>query len=31
MNDIPYDLIAELAQKITTEQWIEVYESNIKK
>jgi hypothetical protein len=31
MNDIPYDLIAELAQKITPEQWIEVYESNIKK
>ena len=31
MNDIPYDLIAELAQKITPEQWIEVYEFNIKK
>jgi uncharacterized protein YdhG (YjbR/CyaY superfamily) len=25
-DDIPYDLIAELAQKITPEQWIERYE-----
>jgi len=31
MDDIPYELIAELAQKISPEQWIQVYESNLKK
>jgi len=29
-NDIPFELIAELASKITTEKWIEIYESYIK-
>lgn len=28
---IPYGLIAELAQKITPQKWIEVYENNLKK
>lgn len=31
IDDIPYDLIAELAQKMTADQWIEHYESAIKK
>ena len=31
MDDIPYELIAELATKITPEQWIEVYEREIKR
>jgi hypothetical protein len=31
MNDIPYDLIAELAKKITLKQWVETYERVIKK
>ena len=31
MNDIPYELIAELAQKFTVSQWIETYEKAIKK
>lgn len=31
IEDIPYDLIAQLMRKITVEQWIETYESNIKK
>ena len=31
MHDIPYDLIAELCQKITVEQWIDTYEATIKK
>jgi len=31
MGDIPYELLGELAQKITPEKWIEVYETNIKK
>lgn len=30
MDDIPYDLIGELASKITPEQWIETYESAVK-
>jgi hypothetical protein len=30
-DDIPYELIGELASKVTTEQWIEWYESNFKK
>ncbi|MDT0554205.1 DUF1801 domain-containing protein [Urechidicola vernalis] len=31
MNDIPYDLIAELVTKITPEAWIATYEKNIKR
>jgi uncharacterized protein YdhG (YjbR/CyaY superfamily) len=31
IEEIPFDLIAELCQKITVEQWIEVYETNTKK
>ena len=30
-GDIPFDLIAELMQKITVEEWVEVYETNYKK
>lgn len=29
-DDIPFELIGELASKITPEKWIEIYESNIK-
>lgn len=31
MDDIPYDLIAELVQKISVDDWIELYEKNVKK
>lgn len=31
MEEIPYDLIAKLMQKISMQQWIEKYESNLKK
>ncbi len=31
MDQIPYKLIGELVSKITAEEWIEFYESNIKK
>lgn len=31
INDIPYDLIGELAGKMSTEEWISIYEENIKK
>jgi uncharacterized protein YdhG (YjbR/CyaY superfamily) len=31
MDDIPYDLIAELVQKITVEDWIKTYELAFKK
>jgi uncharacterized protein YdhG (YjbR/CyaY superfamily) len=31
MDDIPYDLIAELCKKITVEDWINTYETNVKK
>tara|TARA_R110002072_G_scaffold7503_2_gene40580 strand:- start:329757 stop:330215 length:459 start_codon:yes stop_codon:yes gene_type:complete len=31
MDDIPYDLIAELATKMTAEDWIDIYEKAIKK
>ncbi|MBV1925104.1 MAG: DUF1801 domain-containing protein [Dokdonia sp.] len=31
MEDIPYDLIAELAQKMSAAEWIEIYEKTIKK
>lgn len=30
MNDIPYDLIGELMQKMTVQDWIDLYEKNIK-
>jgi hypothetical protein len=30
-EDIPFKLIGELAKKVTVKQWIEVYESNLKK
>lgn len=30
-EQIPYDLISELMEKITVEKWIEVYESHLKK
>ena len=31
MEDIPYDLIAELAKKMTVQDWISFYEKNYKK
>lgn len=31
MDDIPYDLIAELCTKITVEDWIALYEKNVKR
>lgn len=31
MNDIPYELIAELCAKISVDDWINTYESSIKK
>lgn len=31
LEDIPYNLIAELCTKLTVNEWIAVYESNIKK
>ncbi|MFY0602406.1 MAG: DUF1801 domain-containing protein [Flavobacteriaceae bacterium] len=31
INDIPYDLIGELAGKMSTEEWIRIYEDQIKK
>lgn len=31
MNDIPYDLIGELTAKLTTEEWIKLYEDSYKK
>ncbi|MDC0584355.1 DUF1801 domain-containing protein [Bacteroidales bacterium] len=31
MDDIPYDLIGELARKFTAEDWIKVYEGRVKK
>jgi uncharacterized protein YdhG (YjbR/CyaY superfamily) len=31
LDDIPYELIAELCTKISVDKWIEIYESNIKK
>ena len=30
MEDIPYKLIGELVSKITPDEWIELYEKNIK-
>ena len=31
LDEIPFDLIGELVQKMTVEQWIQLYESNFKK
>ena len=31
MDDIPYELIGELVRKMTPEQWIEMYEANVKR
>lgn len=31
IDDIPYQLIGELASKMTSEEWISIYEKNIKK
>jgi hypothetical protein len=31
LNDIPYTLIAELCTKMTTKEWITLYEKNVKK
>jgi len=31
MDDIPYDLIGELMQKMTVAEWIQIYESKLKK
>jgi hypothetical protein len=31
MDDIPYDLIAQLVGKMSVEEWIDIYESTIKK
>lgn len=30
MDDIPYDLIEELVKKMTVNEWIDLYESNVK-
>ena len=30
MDEIPYELIGELASKITVRQWIDIYEANVK-
>lgn len=31
MDEIPYELIAELCTKMTVDEWIEIYETNLKK
>lgn len=31
IDDIPYDLIAKLCTKLSVQQWIDIYERNIKK
>ena len=31
MEDIPFELIAELCKKIAVDKWIEIYETNTKK
>jgi hypothetical protein len=31
MDDIPFDLIRELASKITVEEWIQCYENILKR
>lgn len=30
VNELPYDLIAELVQKMSMQEWIDIYEENIK-
>ena len=31
MDDIPYELIGELCQKITVKDWVDLYEKNVKR
>ena len=31
IDEIPFDLIAELCRKLTVDQWIDIYETNLKK
>ena len=31
VDDIPFELIAELCTKLTAEEWIDIYETNLKK
>lgn len=31
MDDIPYDLLADLVQKMSADQWIKLYEENLKR
>jgi len=31
LEEIPYELIGELASKMTTKEWVDIYESNIKR
>ncbi len=31
MDDIPYELIGELVRKMTSQQWIEMYDKNVKR
>ena len=31
MDDIPYDLVGELATKMTVQEWISLYEKNVKR
>ena len=31
IDEIPFELIAELSKKMTVKEWIEIYESNLKK
>ena len=31
IDDIPFDLIGELTRKVTSKEWIDLYETNIKK
>ena len=31
MDDIPYELIGELVQKMTPKEWIDMYEANVKR
>ena len=31
MDDIPYELVGELSKKMTTKEWINIYEKNIKR
>ena len=31
MDDIPYELITELVQKMTPKEWIDIYEANVKR